>query len=53
MPAAPASPSPSEPTASGINLSDDEYEGLLQAISGDKAAKTAAPKRRRRRQARG
>lgn len=41
---APVAATPHEPAGSGINLSDDEYEGLLQAISADKPAKAAAPK---------
>jgi len=36
---------PVEPPGSGINLSDDEYEGLLQAISGAKPAPAPAPKK--------
>jgi two-component system, chemotaxis family, sensor kinase CheA len=44
---APSAPAPAAPAASGsgINLSDDEYEGLLEAISRDKPASSSAPKK--------
>jgi two-component system chemotaxis sensor kinase CheA len=44
-PAASAPPVANPPAGSGINLSDDEYEGLLQAISADKSSAAPAPKK--------
>lgn len=44
---APTRPSPAsteEPAGTGLNLSDDEYEGLLEAINKDKATTKPAPK---------